>query len=326
MTFPRRTWLLPAILLAALGCSNAGENFSFGGGSNGAVGVFVFLDRDGSLDAGPADTVLAGIRLALLVPGTTDTLFRATTDATGNALFSSLPLGDYTLVVDTNTVGDSVEVQLIDSANVVLRNNALGRQMFVRIGFPSATVTEARALPPDTRVFVKGSLLTVLDVFADTTAHIRDGGAAIRLINARNAGPPPLPGDSVRVLGTTATRAGQPVLDEAQVTAFQGGPPPTPVNLTTLQANTAQGAARDADLIQLSNAIIQGDTATVGGDYTFSVDDGSGTVKVVLDQDVVFPLAQFTPGKTLNGRGVLVPTGTGTWVFKPRVNADVSAT
>ena len=324
MTFPRRTWLLPAVLLIAMGCSNAGEDFGFGGGSNGAVGVFVFLDRDGSLNPNPADTVLAGIKVGLVVPGTTDTLFSKTTDGTGNAIFTGLPLGDYTLVVDTNSVGDSVDVQLIDSTHVVLRNNAPQQQMFVRIGFPSATVTEARALTAGTRVFVKGLLLTDLNVFADTTAHLGDAGGAIRLTNARDAGPPTNSGDSVRVLGTVSTRAGQPVLDSAQVNLFHFGTGvTTPVGVTTLQANTAQGGTRDAALVLLSNAVIQTDTSTVNGDYTFSVDDGSGPVKVVLDQDLPFPVAQFIPGKTLDGRGVLVPTGTGTWVFKPRANSDV---
>jgi hypothetical protein len=324
MTFPRRTWLLPAVFLAALGCSNAGEDFGFGGGANGAVGVFVFLDRDGSLNATPADTVLAGIKVGLVAPGTTDTLFAKFTDASGNVIFTGLPLGDYTLVVDTNTVGDSVAVQKIDSTHVVLRNNAAQQQMFVRVGFPSATVTEARALPAGTRVIVKGLMLTNLNVFGDSTANVADVAAAIRITNATSVGPQPSPGDSVRVLGTVATRAGQPVLDSARVTAFQAGPPPAPVDQTTLQANTAEGGAHDAALVFLNNAVIQTDTATVNGDYTFSVDDGSGPVKVVLDQDVTFPLGQFTPGKTLTGSGILVPTGTGTWVFKPRVNGDVT--
>ncbi|MEP7327284.1 MAG: carboxypeptidase-like regulatory domain-containing protein [Gemmatimonadota bacterium] len=324
MTFPRRTGLLSAILLAALGCSNAGESFEFGGGGNGGVGVFVYLDRDGSLDPGPADTVLAGIRVALLVPGTTDTVFRATTDATGNAAFTSLPLGDYTLVVDTASVGDSVQVQQIDSAKVVLRNNAPVRQMTVRVGFPTATVAQARALPAGRRVFVKGILLANLNVFGDTTTHIEAAGSAIRLTNARNAGPATSPGDSVRVLATTGVRAGQPVLDSARINLFQfGAGSPAPVSLTTLQANTAQGGTHDAALVLLTDAIIQTDTATVNGDYTFSVDDGTGPVKVILDQDVNFPPGPFTPGKTLNGRGLLVPTGTGTWVFKPRTIGDV---
>lgn len=323
MTFPRRTWLLPAVLLAAMGCSNAGEDFGFGGGSNGAVGVFVFLDRDGSLDATPADTVLAGIKVGLVAPGTTDTLFSKTTDASGNAIFTGLPLGNYTLVIDSNSVGDSVSVQKIDSANVVLRSNAAQVQMFVRIGFPSATVTQARGLPAGTRVIVRGLMLTNINVFGDTTAHITDAGAAIRLTNATSAGPQPAPGDSVRVLGTVAARAGQPVLDSGRVTAFLAGPAPTPVAQTTLQASTAQSGTHDAALVQLTNAVIQTDTSTVNGDYTFSVNDGSGPVKVVLDQDVTFPLGQYIPGKTLTGRGVLVPTGTGTWVFKPRANSDV---
>jgi hypothetical protein len=130
-------------------------------------------------------------------------------------------------------------------------------------------------------VIVKGLMLTNLNVFGDSTANVTDVAAAIRLTNATSVGPQPSPGDSVRVLGTVATRAGQPVLDSARVTAFQAGPPPAPVDQTTLQANTAEGGAHDAALVFLNNAVIQTDTATVNGDYTFSVDDGSGSVKVV---------------------------------------------
>lgn len=326
MTRISRTWLLPAFLLATLACSNAGENFGFGNTTNGLVQVLVFFDRDGSLGVTAADTSLSGVKVGLVVAGGNDTAFTATTDVNGNANFNAVPLGNYTLVVDTTSIGDSLDVQLIDSALVTLRNNAPQQGVTVRLGFPAATVTEARALPLGTRVFVKGAVLAGPNTFSDTTAHISEGGTAIRLVNAANAGPATSPGDSVRVLGTVGIRAGQPVLDDARVNLFQFAPSvPAAVSLTTTQADDAQGGAQDAALVQLTNALIT-DTATVNGDFHLTVDDGSGALTVVLDQDILFPLAQFTPGKTLSGRGVLVPTGTGSWVFKPRANTDVQLT
>jgi hypothetical protein len=314
--------------LLALGCSNAGESFGFGGNTSGQVGVFVFLDRDGSLGATGSDTVLAGVSVGLVVAGTTDTAFRANTDATGNAVFNGIPLGDYKVVVDTASAGDSTEVQSIDSAIVTLRNNDPQQIVTVRVGFPLVTVTQARAMAAGARVFIKGILLAPPGTYGDTTAYVSDGTLAIRLTNAVDApGPPSGAGDSVRVLGTLATRLGQPVMDTAVVILFQFGTPgqPAGTSLTTLQASTAQGGARDADLVVLSGAVIASDTSTnTAGDYSFSADDGSGAVTVILDADVGFPLLPFTPGKTLAGKGILVPDGTGAWVFKPRITTDVT--
>lgn len=314
--------------LLLLGCGNAGESFGFGGNTSGQVGVFVFLDRDGSLGATGSDTVLAGVKVGLVVAGTTDTVLRANTDATGNAIFTDVPLGDYRVAVDTASAGDSTEVQSIDSALVTLRNNDPQQTVTVRVGFPAVTITQARSMAAGTRVFVKGILLAPPGTYGDTTAYVGDGTAAIRLTNAADApGPPSGAGDSVRVLGTLATRQGQPVMDTAVVILFHFGTPgqPAGTSLTTLQASTAQGGSRDADLVVLTGAIIGTDTTTnTAGDYSFSADDGTGPVTVVLDADVGFPLVPFTPGKTLAGKGILVPDGTGAWVFKPRITTDVT--
>ena len=323
----RRSWLLPALLLAALGCSNAGENFGFGANSSGVVGVLVFLDRDGSLDASAADTALAGVQVGLVIAGGTDTVFQATTDANGNVIFRGLPLGDYRLVVDTTTIGDSVDVQAIDSSTVTLRNNDPQQTVTVRVGFPTATVAEARLLAVQTRVFVKGVLLVDPSVFGDTTAHLRDGTAAIRLTNATNAGPLTNISDSVRVLATVDVRSGQPVLNDARINIYDIGPQPTPVNLTTAEARTADGGTRDAELVHLTSAVLV-DTLTdpITGDYRVTLDDGTDTVTMVIDDDLNLPVGPFTPGKVFDGDGVLVPTGAGSWVFKPRGLFDITLT
>ncbi len=317
-------WLLAAGALLA-SCSNAGEDFGFGTSVTGQVGVFVFLDRDGSLSATGADTVLQGVAVGLVVSGTTDTAFKATTDATGNAIFNGIPLGDYRVAITQSTVGDSVQVQSIDSSLVTLRSNDPLQTVQVRVGFQSVTIAQARTLASGARVFIRGMLLASPDIYGDTTAYVTDGTVAIRLRNAADAGPQSNPGDSVRVLGTLTTFLGQPVMDTALINIFQfaGGQPPA-VSLTTQQANTAAGGARDAELIQLSGAVITA-TNTVNGDLEVTVDDGSGPVVVVLDQDIAFQLATYVPGKTVNGKGILVPTGTGTWVVKPRFNGDMTA-
>ncbi|MEO8200741.1 MAG: hypothetical protein ABI679_09495 [Gemmatimonadota bacterium] len=312
-------------LLALLGCSNAGEDFGFNPSGSGTVLGFVYLDRDGTLDITQGDTVFAGVRVGLVVSGTTDTVKTALVDATGNVRFTGVPFGNYQFVVDSTTVGDSLEIQAIDTAAVHLRANGASQTVVSRLGFPLTTIAAARGLPIGSRIFVVGTALAPLDVFGDTTAHIQGGGVAIRLANARDGGFPSSAGDSVRVLGTVTLRAGQPVLDTAIVYAFNNGPAAVPVALTTLQANTADGGAQDAALVQITNANIDSTSVAVPGqDFHAFVSDGTGTLEIVLDGDLTLPVGQFQVGKKVTGRGLLVPTGTGTWVFKPRLASDVT--
>ena len=79
----------------------------------------------------------------------------------------------------------------------------------------------------------------------------------------------------------------------------------------------------DAALVRMSNATIS-DTATVAGDFVLTVDDGSGVVEVVLDQDVGFLLVPLVPSGVINVTGVLVPTGSGAWQLKPRSGPDLA--
>lgn len=321
------TLSLAMAVLVAAACSNAGEDFGFAPNVRGVVGAFVYLDRDGSLDPNTIDTVLADVKVALLASNGVDTVRSGVTDASGNVAFMDVPFGDYQMVVDPASVGDSVSVQAIDTAAVTLRANDPQQVVTIRVGYQAATITEARGLNPGTRVIVKGVMLTGIGIFGDTTAHFADAGGAIRLTQAKNAGPTTTAGDSVRVIGTVASRDGEVVLTDARVYlfAFAQNPPPQ-TDVTTQEAATADGGDLDAALVNLSaGGPIGSDTATVDGDYQFTVDDGSGPVLVVLDQDLPFPLAQFLPGKTLTGRGVLVPDGSGGWVLKPRAPTDVAA-
>lgn len=308
--------------VALLGCSNAGEDFGFTPSGSGTVLGFVYLDRDGSLDISQSDTVFAGVRVGL-VSGASDTVFSALVDATGNVRFTGVPFGDYQFVVDTNTVGDSLQVQAIDLAAVHLRANAGSQTIISRLGYPFSTTAAVRGLPVGSRVFVKGVALSSIGIFGDTTSYLTDNNAPIRLTDATNGGPVSAAGDSVRVLGTVAIRSGQAVLDTAIVFVFRFGPPPVPVQLSTLLAGTAAGGTQDAGLVNLTNAIITA-TAAVGPDFHVTVDDGSGPLVIELDGDLVFSLAQFQINKTVNGQGVLVPGGNGAWLFKPRQPSDVT--
>ncbi len=161
--------------------------------------------------------------------------------------------------------------------------------------------------------------------FGDTSAYLRDAGGALRLTNAQvTVGNFVAPGDSVRVLGTVALRDGQPVLDIARIVLLQPGTTsPSADTVTTSEAAAALAGARDADLVRIQASSVT-DSATAGADYTVTVDDGSGPLVVVIDSVQGIPPTAVVPGDSLRVNGVLVPTGTGSWRLKPRVQADLT--
>jgi hypothetical protein len=55
-----------------------------------------------------------------------------------------------------------------------------------------------------------------------------------------------------------------------------------------------------------------------------TVTDGTGNLTVVIDRatGIAVP-ATYVPGNVFNLVGILVPTGAGTWVLRPRTAADL---
>jgi hypothetical protein len=140
-------------------------------------------------------------------------------------------------------------------------------------------------------------------------------------------------GDSVRMRGRVGTRAGRRVLDDVTVYVIGATFIPTAPTVTTQRASTAQSGALngalDGALVRLLDAVVS-DTATVLGSLTMTVNDGSGPLTVVLDRvaDVAFrpPFAVGPLAATsrYDLRGVLVPSGTGAWVLRPRDALDLT--
>jgi hypothetical protein len=77
-------------------------------------------------------------------------------------------------------------------------------------------------------------------------------------------------------------------------------------------------------LVKVDSATIS-DTATVNGDYIATVDDGSGPVRVVFDEDLSFTDMRtlYVPAAAIDATGVLVPDGLGAWRLKPRGDSDL---
>jgi hypothetical protein len=309
----------------SLACVNEGADLGFSLDPTGAVVVGVYLDRDGSRTLTPLDTVFRGARVALFVRSGGDTLRSALTDATGIARFLNLTLGEYRVAIVPSSIGDSIRVQAVDSAEVRLALGADTAAVLVRLGYPEFSIRQVRQLPVGRRVFIRGLVLAGVQSFRDTTSHVADSSGAIRLTRVLLQGglTGNNPGDSVSVLGLTSSRAGQPTLDLAVVARFGTRPPPVALPISTGTASTANNGQLDAALVRITGAIIT-DTATVAPDFRVMVSDGSGALEVILDATIPFPRTLFAPGRSMNAQGVLVPSGLGAWQFKPRSLGDVT--
>ena len=119
-------------------------------------------------------------------------------------------VGNYRVVVDSTTVGDSAIVARVNTTDISVRPGDT-LQVEVAISFPLLTVAEVLALPLGAKVFVNGIALNGRETFGDSTIHVADTSGTLRAVRA---GPGPIfPGDSIRIRGTVATRSGRVVVD-----------------------------------------------------------------------------------------------------------------
>ena len=336
----KRLLVMSGVVLAALAaaqCDNAGAGNVLSITASGIVKGLVYLDRNGNRAADGADTIIRNVRVRLIATGSQDTTVSVVSDSFGRFRVAAVPIGTYAVAVDTTTIGDSVRVSQVTPAQVVVQPGD-SLTLTATISFPAVSVRAARQLPVGRRVFVEGVLLAPRVVFGDSTAHFADTSMAIRLTRL-GSGPVGI-GDSVRLLGTTGTRDGQPTFDNAVVIPLGAGAQPLPRIVTTLVARAASGGTLDAALVFIGNVTIV-DTATVDGtnappfvppnrDFRLTVDstpaDTVGRMEVLLDGHAGFSgavLSQFRPDSTISVTGVLVPAGAGRWRLKPRILSDV---
>jgi hypothetical protein len=315
----RRCRLAVVVLIGlVVACDGGTRVVTFGGA--GVIFGSVYLDVDGSRTAASPDVPLQGVGVRLVVAGTLDTVARAATDGNGTFAFGPLPVGRYTIVVPPAGIfGDSLVVARVDTSDVSL---ALfdTTEVQIAVSFPLYPVAEARARQPEEKIFIEGLALNGAATFGDSSVHLADTSGAMRAIGTR--GYPAATGDSVRILGRTSARNGQPVIENGQAILIAASAPPVAARITTLEAASAAAGALDAALVKVVDATIGADTATVNGEYQVTVDDGTGPVTVVFDQDVGFSQlrTQYVPGAVIDATGLLVPDGSGSWRLKPRTN------
>ncbi len=308
-------------MIAFLGaCLDTSEDRVLSISETGIVQGLVYLDANGNRSLDASDPGLPAVGVRLLVRGTPDTIARAATTTDGVFRLDRVAVGVYDLAVDPSSLGDSVQVVgVIPDPIDVAPNDSV--TVAVAVSFAKLSVSEARALAIGEKVFVEGIAISGRGIFGDSTLHLADETAAIRATRVRRF--TVLPGDSVRLLATRNERSGQPTLDDAQpfLLAIAVVPPPEETEAAT--AADADGGRLDAALVRVLDATIT-DTLTNAGDFILTVTDGSGSLDVLLDKDVAFAdLGPFLPDSVIDATGVLVPSGTGDWVLKPRSDADL---
>ncbi len=316
--------LLMTLSLAALAaaCGQSRSDFVGIDAKGTAVGL-VWVDRNGNgtLDGSDGPVPNVTVELAQRENGRTEAT--RSSGPSGEVIFDGIPVGNYVARVAAAGIPDTLRLLRVDSANVTVTYGDTAA-FLVSLTFPALPIDSARHQPPETRVFIEGLALTGWRTFADSTVHVRDSTGAIRAVRV-----PPVAvatGDSVRLLGRIGIDAGAPVLKDVQATIVRTAvrtPEAIPVNART--AAGADNGRLDAELVHLDSVVVR-DTATDNrGNMTLTVNDGSGSVNVVLDADVGFRV--FFPSSVLGSimdiSGVLVPRAAGEWVVKPRTAADV---
>jgi len=313
------------VALVAIGfwaCQNAGQDRVFGVQATGIIKGLVYFDRDGNRALGAADTSMKGVGIRLIVTGTHDTVGRAASDTAGQFRFTGVPIGPVTVSVDTTTIpGDSLHVVGIDVPSLTVTPGD-SFVVHVTVSYPLVDVAQARALAVGTKAFVTGVALHPSQAFGDSTLRIADTSGSILLTRVRAA---VATGDSVRWLGTRATRNGQPTLDNPNGLGLGTGSTTPTRQVSTAVAASANGGLIDAALVRVPGTHVT-DTATVSGNRQLTVTDGSGPLVVELDTIAGFRgggLVPDTIGAKLDLTGVLSPTGTGSWHLLPRSPSDV---
>ncbi|MCA9738350.1 MAG: SdrD B-like domain-containing protein [Gemmatimonadota bacterium] len=289
--------------------------------ATGTVQGRVYFDANANRREDATDPSVPDIPVQLSVRGSREPVATQISNAQGQYQFVDLPVGSYWIDVDSTVLGDTLFVLDADTARVDVRPGATPTKG-VGLSLAKVSIAEARTLPAGKKVTIEGFALNSRTVFGDSTVHLSDGPNAIRTINVFRAGIQQ--GDSVRLTGRTGTFMGQPVLDgvTTQILATTGTPQPTVVS--TASAANAVGGTRDANHVQVRDAVVV-DTVTVQtGDRIVRVNDGSGVLEVVFDEAITFNLPWLLPDSVpARLTGVLVPTGTGAWQMKPRSQADI---
>ncbi len=269
----------PAALVLAAACSDATDVELLEIDAVGALVGQVYLDLNGSGAAEAVDEPVSGVRVRLTPAAGGAAVAEVTTDAEGLYAFTGVPVGRYAVGVEAALLGDSLRVSEEPEPVEITPAQALER--VVGLSFHELTIEEVRSAAPGRRVLTTGIALNPRQPFSDGRVFLRGADRYLQAVDvARNPGV--TVGDSVRFLGRTGRDGGRPaLLDVTPFILIGQAQVPLPVDASTREAATADGGGLDAALVRIRSATVS-DTVTVGSDFTFRADDGSGAVEVVL--------------------------------------------
>lgn len=318
--------LLVCASLAA--CDSGGDRLLEIDGS-GVVRGTVVRDTDASGDIGAGDEPAANVPVALVLAGTADTVARASTNSAGLFSLPEVPVGRYEVVLAGGALGDTLIVVRRDPApssgdpsdpSVVTLGVGDTLDVEIALAYPTTSVAAARSLEVGRRVFVRAIATTDVAGAVPGQIFIQDRTGAIRV--AASAASGVVPGDSVRVFGTTGVRDGQPILLNATAVTEAGGIPVDTMRVAAGTARSADDGRLDARLVLVREVFVT-DTSSASGLFIMTVEDPSGSLRVAIPADERRP--QYVPGRELDVTGVLAPrTGVQrTWELRPRSQADI---
>lgn len=315
--------LAVAALILVAACDTGGKDV-VAVDATGDVGGLVWLDHNGNTTLDASDGPVRDVTVQLVPRGGTRVAYSAQSGPNGQFLLQDVLVGDYEARLDESTIGDTLRVLRIDSADVTV---AAGDTAVVvaALTYPALPIDSLRGRPLDSRVFVDGLALTRWNTYGDQSLNVRDSTGAVLAVRVQATAV--IPGDSVRVTGTTTIQTGQVVLKDASVFLLRTGvESPAPDTISTGTAANAGSGGFGADLVYLDSAVVRETSVNSAGDFVLTVGDGSGDVDVVLDRDISF-LQHFDTGvigTILHVTGILFPASvSGPWVVKPRSSEDI---
>jgi uncharacterized repeat protein (TIGR01451 family) len=269
------------VLVSGFGCTDATDVELLEITASGSVVGEAYLDLNGTRFPDAGDVALSGVAVFLSSAIDRATVATAQTEGDGIFVFENVPIGSYIVRIDDAVLGDSL-VTVGPEINVqVTRGEA--PHVVLGLSYPVLTVEEIRAAVPGRKVFTSGIALNTRRTFSEDHRIFIEGATAyLQATNVLYTNPPVAAGDSVRFLGRTVSREGQPMLDEVTpIILVPQARVTQPQDVATATAASADGGRLDASLVRLRNAEIR-DTVTSGGDFFFSADDGSGPIRVVV--------------------------------------------
>lgn len=324
----RGALLLALAFVGPWACSNATDVQLLEISGSGALFGLAYLDRDASGTLTAADRPISNANVFLRAGTATEVIDTAVTDSVGLFSLLDLPIGSYTIVIDTAVLGDSLLA--VGSASPL--TIAIGDTLRADLGatYPVLSLSEALSSPPGRRVFTSGIALNTRVNFGDGQVHITSGATFLRGLNVDRSGVSR--GDSVRFLGRVVNNNGRPALDNVEASVLiPGAALVLPEEVTTAAANTADGGRLDAGLVRIRAAELSDTSTTVGGHFRFWADDGSDSVEVWIRAFLGLNTSTIRPDTILRIRelvGLMSPYddggGTVRWRVMPRVGADIT--